>query len=180
MRDAVVGFPLALPPTVLFYYLLVLFGRDSPLGRFCEGITGSPPVFSWQAAVVAAMFQSVPLLAIWGRAALESVKGSYQRAARSLGASEWRVFWRISLPLAWRSILAATALAFARSLGDFGITIMIAGYVPGRTETLAGAIYQAAHGGHGGLARALVVAISVAAITLLFLFNRRGSGRVTG
>lgn len=178
--DAAVGLPLALPPTVLCYYLLVLFGRDSPLGRFSEWITGSPLVFSWQAAVVAAMFQTLPLLAISARAALESVEGSYQRAARSLGASEWRVFWRVSLPLARRSILAATVLACARSLGDFGITIMIAGYIPGRTETLAAAIYDAAHGGNGALARALVIVISAAAIALLFLPSRRVSPQATG
>jgi molybdate transport system permease protein len=178
--DAAVGLPLVLPPTVLCYYLLVLFGRESPLGRFYEGISGSPLVFSWQAAVVAAMFHAVPLLVISARAALESVEGSYQRAARSLGASEWRVFWRVSLPLARRSILAAAVLAFARSLGDFGITIMIAGYIPGRAQTLAAAIYDAAHGGNGGLARALVIVISVAAIALLFLAHRRVSRQATG
>jgi len=141
--DAAVTLPLVLPPTVLGYYLLVLLGRESWPGRLYEWAFGQPLVFTWQAAVVAAIFHSLPLLVKWSRAALESVDRSYQLAAQSLGASNWRVFWRVSLPLAGRSILAATALCFARSLGDFGVTIMIAGNIPGRTQTVAVAIYDA-------------------------------------
>jgi molybdate transport system permease protein len=170
--DAAVVLPLVLPPTVLGYYLLVLFGRDSVLGRFYEWLFGSPLVFTWQAAVLAAMFHAVPLLVISARAALESVDHSFERAARTLGASEWRLFWRVSFPLARRSILAAAILAFARTLGDFGITIMIAGNIPGRTQTLAVAIYDAVESGNGALARALVLVISLAAIVILTLANR--------
>ncbi len=170
--DAAVTLPLVLPPTVLGYYLLVLFGRESPLGRLYEWIFGVPLVFTWQAAVLAAMFHAIPLLVIAARAALETVDHSYERAARTLGASEWRVFWRVSLPLARRSILAVTILAFARTLGDFGITIMIAGNIPGRTQTIAVAIYDAVEAGNGALARTLVLVISAVAIAILSLANR--------
>lgn len=170
--DAAVTLPLVLPPTVLGFYLLVVLGRESALGRLYETITGGPLVFTWQAAVVAALFHSTPLLVKSARAALESVDRTYERAARNLGASEWKVFRRVSLPLARRSILAAAALAFARSLGDFGVTIMIAGNIPGRTQTVAVAIYDAVEGGNGALARVLVLVVSALALAILYLANR--------
>jgi len=118
------------------------------------------------------MFHSLPLLVKSARAALESIEPSYGRAARTLGASEWRVFTTVSLPLAKRSVLAAAALAFARSLGDFGVTIMIAGNIPGRTQTVAVAIYDAVESGNGQLARILVITISAIAMLILWLANR--------
>ena len=178
--NAAVTLPLVLPPTVLGYYLLLVLGRETPLGRLYEWFTGSPLVFTWQAAVVAAMFHATPLLVIAARAALESVDRSYERAARNLGASEWRVFWRVSLPLARRSILAVTVLAFARTLGDFGITIMIAGNIPGRTQTIAVAIYDAVEAGDGALARALVLIISAVAILILTVANRLVARQTAG
>ena len=170
--DATVTLPFVLPPTVLGYYLLVVLGRESALGRFYEWAFGAPLVFTWQAAVVAALIHSAPLLVKSARAAFESVDRSYERAARTLGASEWRVFWRVTLPLARRSILAAAVLAFARSLGDFGITIMVAGNIPGRTQTMSVAIYDAVEAGNGALARVLVLVISGTALAILFLPNR--------
>jgi molybdate transport system permease protein len=170
--DAAITLPLVLPPTVLGYYLLVLLGRESALGRLYEWAVGEPLVFTWQAAVVAAIFHSLPLLVKWSRAALESVDHTYERAARSLGASEWRTFWRVSLPLASRSIFAASALAFARALGDFGVTIMIAGNIPGRTQTVSVAIYDAVESGNGAAARTLVIVVSLTAIAILTLANR--------
>jgi len=172
--DAALTLPLVLPPTVLGYYLLVVLGRDSLLGRMYETVVGSPLVFTWQAAVVAALLHSAPLLIKSARAALESVDHTCERAARTLGASEWRVFHAITLPLARRSILAATALAFARSLGDFGVTIMLAGNIPGRTQTVAVAIYDAVEAGNGALARTLVVVISAIALAVLWVANRLG------
>ncbi|PYT17210.1 MAG: molybdate ABC transporter permease subunit [Acidobacteria bacterium] len=172
--DAAVTLPLVLPPTVLGYYLLVLVGRASPLGRLWEAVFGSPLVFTWKAAVVAALLHSLPLLVKSARAALESVDRSYERAARNLGASEWRLFWRVTLPLARRSIFAAAALAFARSLGDFGVTLMVAGNIPGRTQTVAVAIYDAVEAGNGTLARTLVLVVSAAALLILGLANRLG------
>ena len=170
--DAAVTLPLVLPPTVLGYYLLVVLGRNSPLGQLYEWLVGAPLVFTWQAAVVEALFHSTPLLVKSARAAFESVDRSYERAARNLGASELRLFWRVTLPLARRSILAAAALAFARSLGDFGVTLMIAGNIPGRTQTVAIAIYDAVEAGNGMVARVLVVILSAVALLVLSLANR--------
>ncbi len=172
LLDAVTTLPLVLPPTVLGYYLLVVIGRQSALGRLYEWIFGSPLVFTWQAATLAALFHSTPLLIKFARAAFESIEPSFERAARNLGASEWKVFWRVTVPLARRSIFAAAALAFARSLGDFGITIMIAGNIPGRTQTMSVAIYDAVESGNGMLARTLVMVMSAVAIAILYLTNR--------
>jgi len=170
--DAAVTLPLVLPPTVLGYYLLVLLAGNSPLGKLWENVFGSPLVFTWKAAVLAALLHALPLLVKSARAALESVDRSLERAARNLGASEWRLFWRVTLPLARRSILAATALAFARSLGDFGVTLMVAGNIPGRTQTVAVAIYDAVESGNTALARTLVLVISAIALLILTLANR--------
>jgi molybdate transport system permease protein len=175
--DAAVTLPLVLPPTVLGYYLLVLLGRSSPLGKLWEAIFGSPLVFTWKAAVVAAL-HALPLLVKSARAALESVDRNYERAARNLGASEWKLFWRVTLPLAWRSIFAATVLAFARALGDFGVTLMVAGNIPGRTQTVAVAIYDAVESGNGAVARTLVLVVSALALVLLTLANRLSPSRV--
>jgi molybdate transport system permease protein len=172
--DAAVTLPLVLPPTVLGYYLLVVIGRVSPFGKLWESVFGSPLVFTWKAAVVAALLHSFPLLVISARAALASVDRTYERAARNLGASEWRLFWRVTLPLARRSIFAATALAFARSLGDFGVTLMVAGNIPGRTQTVAVAIYDAVEAGNGALARILVLVVSAVALVILTVANRLG------
>lgn len=170
--DAAITLPLVLPPTVLGYYVLVLIGRETPIGRLWEWVFGSPLVFTWKAAVVASILHSLPLLVKWIRSALESVDPSYEMAARSLGASEWRTFRQVTLPLAGRPILAASALCFARALGDFGITVMIAGNIPGRTQTLAVAIYDAVESGNGELARLLTVVISGIAIVTLTIVNR--------
>jgi len=170
--DAAVTLPLVLPPTVLGYYLLVLLGRESFLGRGWEAVFGFPLVFTWQAAVVAALLHSAPLLVKSARASLESVDHTYERAARTLGAGEWKVFHSVTIPLAQRGIMAAAALAFARSLGDFGVTIMLAGNIPGRTQTVAVAIYDAVEAGNGAVARVLVIAISAIALAILWLANR--------
>ena len=178
--ESIVSLPLVLPPTVLGYYLLVLLGHESALGRVYEFIFGQQLVFTVQAAVLAAMLHSAPLLIKSARAALESVDHSYERAARTLGAGEWRVFHAVTLPLALRPILAAVALAFARALGDFGITLMVAGNIPGRTQTMALAIYSAVESGNGELARRLVIVISVIALGILWLANRLSPRRVAG
>jgi molybdate transport system permease protein len=170
--DALITLPLVLPPTVLGYYLLVLIGRETWLGKAYEAITGSPLVFTWQAAVVAAVIHSGPLLVKYIRAAMESLDRNYVKAARSLGIPEWRIFLQVILPLCRRPIIASAVLAFARSLGDFGITIMIAGNIPGKTQTLAVAIYGAVEAGDGALARNLVLLISAIALGIVWLANR--------
>ncbi|MCC6262599.1 MAG: molybdate ABC transporter permease subunit [Bryobacterales bacterium] len=175
--DAAVTLPLVLPPTVLGYYLLVLLSRESTFGRLFESITGGPLVFTWKAAVLAAMVHSTPLLVKLVRAALETVDRTYEKAARNLGANEWRVFWRISLPLARRPVFAAAVLAFARSLGDFGITIMLAGNIPNRTQTISVAIYDAVEAGNETTALVLVLAISAIALVSVYVANRWNEGR---
>jgi molybdate transport system permease protein len=177
--DALTALPLALPPTVLGYYLLVVIGRSSWIGRAWEGITGSQLVFTWRAAVIASTLHAIPLLVKSSRAALENIDRALERAGRSLGASEWRLFWRVSLPLARRPIAAATALAFARSLGDFGATLMIAGNIPGRTQTAAIAIYDAVESGNTRTALILVLVISVLTALIVFLANRLEQRRST-
>ena len=170
--DAVTTLPLALPPTVLGYYLLVTIGRTSWTGRAWESLTGSALVFTWRAAVIASTLHAIPLLVKSSRAALEGVDHACERAGRSLGASEWRIFWKVSLPLARRPIAAATALAFARSLGDFGATLMVAGDIPGRTQTAAIAIFDAVESGNTLVARTLVIVVSVVTAAIVFLANR--------
>jgi molybdate transport system permease protein len=172
--DAAVTLPMVLPPTVLGYYLLVVIGRQTPLGQMYEWLFGAPLVFTWQAAVLAAFIHSAPLLIKSARAALESVDHSYERAARSLGASETRLFLLVTIPLAWRSILAATVLCFARAMGDFGATLMVAGNIPGRTQTVAIAIYDAVEAGNGQLARWLVLIVSVLVMAILTFANSLG------
>ena len=172
LLDAVITLPLVLPPTVLGYYLLVVLGRSAPVGKVYEFVFGGPLVFTWQAAVVASTVHAVPMLVKSARASLESVGGEYERAARTLGASEWRLFWRVTLPLARRSILSATVLAFARSLGDFGTTLMIAGDIPQRTQTASVAIYDAVESGNTALAKVLVLAVSAITIAIVYAANR--------
>ncbi len=179
LLDALVTLPLVLPPTVLGYYLLVSLGRLSPIGRVYELVFGGPLVFTWQAAVIASTVHAIPLLVRSARAALCSVEHSFERAARSLGASEWRVFWHISLPLVRRQIIAATVLAFARSLGDFGATLMLAGDIPHRTQTVSVAIYDAVEGGHTLTARLLVLAVSALTIAIVYFANRLEQRRGT-
>jgi molybdate transport system permease protein len=168
LADSLITLPLVLPPTVLGYYLLVLVGRTSPLGRAYEGVFGEPLVFTWQAAVVAAFLHSAPIYIKAARVVLESVDYRYEWAAHSLGASEWRTFWRVTLPLARRGLSSLATLSFARALGDFGVTIMVAGNIPGRTQTLSVAIYDAVESGNGRLARILVLVVSCTALALLW------------
>jgi len=177
--DAVTTLPLALPPTVLGYYLLVVIGRNSWPGRAWEALTGTSLVFTWRAAVIASTLHAIPLLVKSSRAALESIDRDCERAARSVGAPEWRIFWRVSLPLARRQIAAATALAFARSLGDFGATLMIAGDIPGRTQTAAIAIFDAVESGNTRVAGILVIVISIVTAAIVFLSNRLEHRRTT-
>ena len=176
--DALITLPLVLPPTVLGYYLLLTIGRNSVFGRAYEAAVGHPLVFTWEAAVVASSLHAVPLVVKSARAAFESVDGRFERAARSLGAPEWRVFARISLPLARRSLVAAGVLAFARSLGDFGTTLMVAGDIPHRTQTVSVAIYDAVESGNAQAARVLVVIVSLVTMAIVYLANRLERHRV--
>jgi molybdate transport system permease protein len=170
--DALVTLPLVLPPTVLGYYLLTVLSRNSAFGRAYEAVFGEPLVFTWKAAVVASTIHAIPLLVKSARASFESVDPLFGRAARSLGAGEWRIFWRVTLPVARRAIFAATVLAFARSLGDFGATLMVAGDIPFRTQTAAIAIYDAVESGDTRLAGALTLVVSALAAVIVYVANR--------
>ncbi len=170
--DAAVTLPLVLPPTVLGYYLLVLLGRGGPGGRAYEWLTGSQLVFTWRGAVVAAAAGALPLMVKTARAAVAGVDTQYEDAARTLGKTEWQVFGRVTLPLASRGLLAGAMLAFARALGDFGATLMVAGNIPGRTQTAAIAIYDATQAGRDSDAIALALVLSASAFALLYATNR--------
>jgi len=176
MLDAIVTLPLVLPPTVLGYYLLVLLGRNGLIGRAIETVTGEPLVFTWRGAVVAAGVGALPLVVKTSRAAIAAVDKNLEDAARTLGQSEWRVFWRVTMPLASRGLIAAAMLAFARSLGDFGATLMVAGNIPGRTQTAAIAIYDATQAGRNEYALTLVLILSALALSLVYATNKLAAG----
>jgi len=165
--DAVCTLPLVLPPTVLGYYLIVVWGRNGWLGHWLQETWGISLMFTWQGAVLASTLVSFPLVFKSARAAFEEVDRSLEDVARTLGLSEGAVFRRVSLPLALRGILAGTMLAFARAMGEFGATLMVAGNLPGKTQTLSLAIYSAVQAGNDALALTLVLLTSGACILIL-------------
>jgi molybdate transport system permease protein len=165
--DAACTLPLVLPPTVLGYYLLVLVGRRGVLGAWLLETFGVSLVFTWQGAALAASVVAFPLVYKSARAAFEGVDPNLESAARTLGASEPAVFLRVTFPLAWRGVLAGAMLAFARSMGEFGATLMIAGNLPGKTQTLSLAVYSAVQAGQDSLANVLVLVVSAACIVIL-------------
>ena len=177
--DAAISLPLVLPPTVLGYYLLVVLGQRSWLGKAIESILGFPLAFTPLVAVIAATIHALPLMVKSVRVAFEEVNPSLENVARTLGAGEFRVTFTVTIPLALRGIWAATALAFARALGDFGVTIMIAGNVPGKTQTASVAIYDAVQAGRDRDALVLVGIVSGVAIVILYLINIEAYRRKT-
>ncbi|NLV95989.1 MAG: molybdate ABC transporter permease subunit [Desulfovibrionales bacterium] len=172
LLDSILSLPLVLPPTVLGYYLIVLLGRKGLVGRWLEDSFGVTLMFSWQGAVIAAAVVSFPLIFKSVRAALDGVERKYEDAARTMGYPEWRVFLRVSLPLAGRGILAGAMLAFARAMGEFGATLMIAGNLPGRTQTLSLAVYSATQAGNDSLASQLVLLISILCTLILWISGK--------
>ena len=176
--DAVFTLPMVMPPTVLGYYLLVLIGTHGPLGAWLLKHAGIRLIFTWQGAVIAAMVVSFPLVFKGARAAFETVDAQLENAARTLGIHEIAVFFRVSLPLAWRGILAGLLLSFARALGEFGATLMVAGSIPGRTQTLSIAVYEAVQAGQDDVANFLVALTSITCIAVLLAAGRLVPGRV--
>jgi molybdate transport system permease protein len=172
LADALVTAPMVLPPTVLGYYLLVVLGRHGVIGRAFEAVTGSSIVFTRTGAVVAAAVGAFPIMVKSSRAALEDVDPVLVRAARTLGAGPARAFFTVQLPLAGRGIVAALMLSFARSLGDFGVTLMVAGDIPGETQTASLAIYDAIQAHREGDALRMVLVLSAVAIGVLYTVNR--------
>ncbi|HEX7953457.1 MAG TPA: molybdate ABC transporter permease subunit [Burkholderiales bacterium] len=165
--DAMMTLPMVMPPTVLGYYLLVLVGRRGVIGEGLYENFGITLVFTWQGAVIAAAIVAFPLAYKAARAAVEAVERQYEQAARVLGQTEVEVFIRVTLPLAWRGILAGAMLAFARATGEFGATLMVAGSLPGRTQTLSIAVYEAVQAGKDDVANFLVIVTSIVCISIL-------------
>jgi molybdate transport system permease protein len=172
LLDTLITLPIVLPPTVLGYYLLVLLGRQSGIGRFLEENFNIRIVFTPTGAVIAAMIVSIPFLIKSAKAAFENIDTNIVNAARVLGRSEFNIFLTIIIPLAWRGIVAGITLGFARALGDFGTTLMVAGSIPNKTMTMPIAIYDALLAGNRELANLLVIIMTIVAVTVLFTINR--------
>ncbi len=172
LLDALLTLPLVLPPTVTGYYLIVLLGRRGIFGSYLYELTGWAVAFTWQAAVIASTVVALPLMIKSSRAAIESVEPRYEIAAYTLGKSEWETFWRVTLPLARRGVLAGLVLSFARALGEFGATLMLAGNIPGATQTMPLAIYEAVVAGEDERAFALALLLTLISVAAVYLTNR--------
>ena len=170
--DSFLMLPMVLPPTVLGYYLIVVVGRNGVLGRYLDQWFGINLMFTWQGAVMAASIVSLPLIYKAARAAFEDADPRMVLAARTLGAGELEIFLRISLPLAGRGVVAGLMLAFARAMGEFGATLMIAGNLPGKTQTLSIAVYDAVQAGNDAQALWLTLLISVVCMLVLVMSSR--------
>ncbi|MBC7445283.1 MAG: molybdate ABC transporter permease subunit [Polaromonas sp.] len=178
LLDTLLTLPMVMPPTVLGYYLLVLLGRRSWLGGWLHDSFGINLIFTWQAAVIAASIVAFPLVFKPARAAFEAVDGQLEQAARVLGTGEAGIFFRVTLPLAWRGILAGILLAFARALGEFGATLMVAGSIAGQTQTLSIAVYEAVQAGQDDVANTLVLVTSAVCVAALLTAGWLAPGRV--
>ncbi|MCL2679011.1 MAG: molybdate ABC transporter permease subunit [Dehalococcoidia bacterium] len=177
IMDGIFILPMVLPPTVVGFILLVIFGRNGPIGKILMEI-GVNIIFSWWATVIAAVVMAFPLMYMTTRGAFEQVEPNIKDAARTLGASEWRVFWTVTMPLAWPGVAAATVLALARTLGEFGATLMLAGNIPGRTATIPVAIYfsiQANDYQSAAVMAGIVMIFSVVALAAVSYWQRRAS-----
>jgi molybdate transport system permease protein len=178
LLDAALTLPMVMPPTVLGYYLLVLIGSNGPIGAWLLQTFGIRLIFTLEGAIIAATVVAFPLVFKAARAAFEAVEPQLEDAARTLGVGEAALFFRVSLPMAWRGILAGLLLAFARALGEFGATLMVAGSIAGQTQTLSIAVYEAVQAGQDDLANFLVLVTSVTCIVVLLSANRLLPGRV--
>jgi molybdate transport system permease protein len=167
---------MVLPPTVLGFFLLLLFGRNSPIGKALLAI-GVRIVFSWEATVIAAAVVAFPLVYRTVRASFEQIDPSIINAARTLGLSERVIFWRVMMPMSIPGAAAGAILGFARALGEFGATLMVAGNIPGRTTTIPVAIYFASEGGNDGRAMLWVLIIVAISFTVIFAMNRAGGAK---
>ena len=180
LLDAILTMPLVLPPTVTGYYLLILLGRRGLVGSYIYDLTGWTFIFTWQGAVVAAVVVSLPLMIRASRASIESVNPNYEIASYTLGKSELETFFRVTLPLARRGIFAGLILSFARALGEFGATLMIAGNIPGKTQTMPLAIYEAVASGDDQRAQILALILTAISILAVYLTNKISRSYVYG
>ena len=170
--------PLVLPPTVTGFYLIVLFGRYGLIGEPIYNLTGWSVVFTWQAAVIAAVVLALPLMVLSARAAIESVNPQYEIASYTLGKSRFATFLLITLPLARRGILAGIVLSFTRALGEFGATFMLAGNIPGRTQTMPLAIYEAVISGDNKRAQILALVLTGISVAAVYFTNKLSKGAI--
>lgn len=170
--DAVITLPMVLPPTVTGYYLILVLGRQGLIGQYIYNWTGWTITFTWQAAVVASFVVSLPLMVKTAKAALDSVDIELEKASLLLGKGELETFLKITLPLAWKGVLAGVVLSFARGIGEFGATLMLAGNIPGKTATMPVAIYSATQSGDYFLANSLVVILTVLSLSVIYATNR--------
>jgi molybdate transport system permease protein len=173
--ETFINLPLILPPSVVGYYLLLLLGRSNPLLAWLEWQI----LFTWQGAAIASTIVGIPLMVQASRAALSTIDPVIENAARTLGSSEWDLFRRVTLPLARRGILAGVVLGGARALGEFGATLMIAGNIPGRTQTLPLAIYDAVQGRRYAEANRMVILMTIIALAGLWLVRQLESKRMS-
>lgn len=172
MLDAFTTLPMILPPTVTGYYLIILLGKNGIIGNYIYKLTGWSVMFTWQAAVIAATVVAIPIMIKSAKAAIESVDIEYEKAAFTLGKSEIETFFLVTLPLAKKGLIAGLVLSFARALGEFGATIMIAGNIPGKTSTMPLAIYRAFQSGEDQLATTLVIILTVVSIAVIYITTR--------
>lgn len=172
LLDSILTLPLVLPPTVTGYYLIVLLGRRGLLGQYIYKLTGWTVTFTWQAAVIAASVIALPLMVKSARAAIESVDPQYEIASYTLGKSEFQTFLRITLPLAKRGIIAGIILSFTRALGEFGATLILAGNIPGKTQTMPLAIYEAVISGEDVRAQMLALLLTVVSVAVIYITNK--------
>jgi molybdate transport system permease protein len=169
--DSLLTLPMVLPPTVTGYYLILLMGRRGLLGQYLYQWTGWTMTFTWEGAVLAAGIVAMPLMVKSARAAIESVDPRYEIVSRTFGKTEWETFFRVTLPLASRGILAGIVLSFARALGEFGATLMVAGNIPGKTQTMPLAIYEAVISGQDRQARLLALILTATSVAVIYLTN---------
>ena len=172
LLEAIASVPIVLPPTVLGYYLLVTLGARSPIGRAWESVFGQTLVFTPTAAIIAASVSALPFVLRTARAAIEAVDPRFEQAARTIGLPEWRVAALVTIPLARRGLIAGVALGFARALGDFGVTVMLAGNIPGRTQTMPVAVYDAVQAGDDHRAAVLSAVLGGIAVVVLVIVHR--------
>lgn len=177
LLDALFTLPLVLPPTVIGFYLLGILGKRGWLGQYLFAWTGLDILFTAQAAVIAATIMAMPLMVKTARAAIESVNPMYEQAAYTLGKNSWQTFVQVTLPLAWKGIVAGLILSFARALGEFGATLMVAGNIPRKTQTMPLAIYEATQTGDERMALTLVSILTVTSLLILVLTNRLSQGK---
>ncbi len=180
LLDAILTMPLVLPPTVTGYFLIVIFGRRGIIGAPIYDLTGWSVIFTWQGAVIAAIVVSLPMMIKASRAGIESVNSEYEISSYTLGKSKFETFWRITLPLARRGIFAGLVLSFARALGEFGATLMIAGNIAGKTQTMPLAIYEAVASGDDRQAQILALVLTAISVCAVYLTNKLSRSQIYG